>query len=175
MGFIAGIIPMIIKPEVLYSMVDFYFIIRDVNSIPLVQVLNTGSPFYKIIFLVKTNILYECIMGLFLPGILNIALLVLLIKYLSLGMFVALVLFSDFSLVVPLMLLIAIFEAVGFSIASFAGDDIGRAWLRSRGFSSRVHSLKKSFKKSIRVLLSAMIILAISSLIELVLSYLLLI
>ena len=173
-GFIAGMILAIAMPQTCYDLVDFYFVVRDVNSVPLVQILGAGDFLHKISFLIKTNVLYECIVGLFLPGIFNLALVALLIKYTFFGMLTAVVASSDFSIAIPLMLLVAIFEAIGFSMASTAGDNIGRVWLKSKKGSSRIHALKESFKKSMRLLLSAIVILIISSFIELGLSYLLL-
>ncbi len=169
-GIVLGLISVVAYSEALYDFISFYCLIKEVNSIPLIQVLGSGDFSYKALFLFKTNVIYECIIGIFLLGILNLAYIMLLLKYVSLGIFVAIILVSGHYLVVTIMLFIAMIEAIGFSIAAVAGDNIGKTWMKSKR-RCKTRRLKGTLKTSVSMLSIAILILTSSSLIELGISY----
>ncbi len=169
-GLILGLILAIIYPEALYDFLSFYHSLKEVNSVPLIQVLVPCDFLTKFSFLLKTNVLYECIVGIFLLGILNLAYVVLLFKYTLLGILVAMILIGGHYLVVILMLFIVMIEGIAFSVAAVAGDNIGRIWIRSKEL-CRTNTLIDTIKMSSFMLIIAILILISSSLIELGISY----
>ena len=144
------------------------------NSVPLLHAVGRGVFADRLVYLLATNLVYECLLGVTLPGMLNLAFLALLIKYMLLGVILPLVAFSSASLAAAIMPVVLL-EAVGFSMAAAASGRVGVAWLRparlyGQGIRRR-DALRRALRELPCLLLSALAVLVFSSLLETVLSY----
>jgi len=179
-ALIAGILIFFLEmymgtPQLDTSVLTICSELKDVSSIPLLQAMGIEEGAAKLSYLLRTNLLYECIALTFVPGLLHLAAISLIFRYLLLGAIVSMVLLSGLFYVLALMAPIVTLEMVGFSLTAVAADRVGRAWLwPSKLYGKgtlRKEALRRSLEEALPSILLALFILLVSSLLEAGLSY----
>ena len=161
------------SPEDLWSLLDIHYVMRRIYPVPLLSVMGQNPLKDKIICLLHFSILRKCILGMFVPGILNLAMPALIFRYMLLGALIP-VIILDVPYILLLMLTPLILDVLGLSMAAAAGEGIGRAWLiprRTYGDVGRIEALKMGAKNGLPLILKAILIFVLSSILEALLGY----
>ena len=161
------------SPEDLGSLLDIHYVIRMIYPVPLLSVRGQNPFIDKIICILRLSILRKCILGMFVPGLLNLAMPAIIFRYMLLGALIP-VIILDAPYVLLLMLPPLILDVLGLSMTAAAGEGIGRAWLlprRTYGDVGRIEALKIGAKNALPLMLKAILIFILSSILEALLGY----
>jgi len=161
------------SPEHLWNLLDVHYEMRRIYPVPLLSVMGQNPFMDKIICLLNYSILRKCILGMFVPGLLNLAMPAIIFRYMLLGALIPIIIL-DAPFILLLMLPPLILDVLGLSMAAAAGEGIGRAWLlprRTYGDVGRIEALKIGAANSLPLMLKAILIFVLSSILEAFLGY----
>jgi len=161
------------SPEDLWSLLDIHYVMRMIYPVPLLSVMGQNPLKDKITCLLNYSILRKCILGMFVPGLLNLAMPAIIFRYMLLGALIPIIII-DAPYILLLMLPPLILDVLGLSMAAAAGEGIGRAWLlprRTYGDVGRIEALKIGAANSLPLMLKAILIFVLSSILEALLGY----
>jgi len=170
-GAVIGLVAVPLRYR-LYTDVEYlFYALRDVNSYPLLQLMGGWDALQRLSFALRTNLIFEPLL-LILPGILMLSYPLLILKFLLTGLIATPILLSHPILLIAFTPIIPL-EAAGFTIAALAGGHLGRAIFKPRslyGEARRAAALKKALKELSLYYIPMLLILTLSSLLEVGLS-----
>jgi len=174
-SLIAGAIISILDPGAVITVISFFSEISEVNSYPIFQAFPvSGENFIdRLVFLWKTNILYEALIFLTLPGILRLSKIILVAKYMFIGVLMPTIILNFIGLT-PVIALVIALEIIAFSLAAVAGDHLGIALLTPHklyGNEGRYNAFKHAIREMAKYYTLIIAILVVSSIIECTLAF----